>query len=265
LALTLNLYSPGKLISKVSPLLCCLAFLSPTCFGLFRSYYYECLLTILHNQGTVKNSKEWSIGLFATFIQVITLGGEASVSSKSSTQIDYSCELMTTHQFAPSLNYISKAAEDPRVKEHLKMGGIGAKAFVITGIKTVENVTITTSEETEREQTLQIGVDIPPAQITLGPKGTYKSTKSNQSTRTIEGPIVFAFQVEKIRVSRKGNVSHKEHIVGAMLGRKEGGESELVIERAGSELDEDDLDDFDLTVRSGVKDEAGESCDVIVP
>jgi hypothetical protein len=227
--------------------------------------YYDCLLTVLHIKGSMKISKEWSLGLFATFIQVIALGGEASVSSKSSTQIDYSCDLMATSQFAPSLSYISKAAEDPGVKEHLKMGGMGAKAFLITGIKTVKNVTITTTEETEKEQTLQIGVDIPPAQITIGPKGTHKSTKNNQSTRTIEGPIVFAFQVEKIRVSRKGNVSHKEYISGTMLGRKEGAESEFVIERAGSKLDEDDLDDFDLTVRPGVDDETGESCDVIVP
>jgi hypothetical protein len=215
--------------------------------------------------GTAKKSRQWSIGLFATFIQVITLGGEVSFSSSSTLEVEYSCDSMETRRFTPSLSYIAKAAEDADVKDHLNMGGLGAKVFMVTGIKTAHNVTITTTEEKEKETTAQVGVDIPAAQMTIGPKGSHKSTKYEKHTRTIAGPIVFAFQVEKIRVNRKGKAVSGEYIDGAMLARKEGGASDYIIERAGQELDKDEIDDFGVATRSGTDDETGEACEIIVP
>ena len=108
------------------------------------------------------------------------------------------------------------------------MGGLGAKVFMVTGIKTAYNVTITTTEEKEKETTAQVGVGIPAAPVTVGPKGSHKSTEYEKHTRTIAGPIVFAFQVEKIRVNRKGKAVSGEYIDGAMLTRKDGGASDYV-------------------------------------
>jgi hypothetical protein len=202
--------------------------------------------------------------LFATFIQVITLGGEVSFSSSSTLEVEYSRDSMESRRFTPSLSYIAKAAEDPDVKDHLRMGGLGAKVFMITSMKTAYNVTITTTEEKKQETTAKVGVDIPAAQASIGPKGSHKSTNYGKHTRTIAVPIVFAFQVEKIRVNRKGKAVNGEYIDGAMLARKEGGASDHVIERAGQELDEDEIDDFDGTTRLGT-DEIGEACEIIVP
>lgn len=188
-----------------------------------------------------------------------------SFSSSSTLEVEYSCDSIETRRFTPSLSYIAKAAEDADVKDHLNMGGLGAKVFMVTGIKTAYNVTITTTEEKEKETTAQVGVDIPAAQVTVGPKGSHKSTKYEKHTRAIAGPIVFAFQVEKIRVNRKGKAVSGEYIDGAMLARKEGSASDYVIERAGQELDEDEIDDFDVATRLGTDDETGEACEIIVP
>jgi hypothetical protein len=214
--------------------------------------------------GTAKKETKWSTGLFATFIQVVTLGGQASFSSDLTLQVDYSCESMKTRRFTPTLAYITKAAEDTEVKNYLNMGGLGAKVFMVTGVKTVSNITITTIEERKKETVAKIGIDIPAAQMTMGPKASHNSTKYDKHTRTIAGPIVFAFEIDKIRVNMRGKVVHGEYIDGAMLAKKEGA-ADYVIERAGQDLDEDESVDFDVMTRSGTDDATGEACEIIMP
>jgi hypothetical protein len=215
--------------------------------------------------GTAKKESKWSVGLFATFIQAITMGGEASFSLNSTLQVEYSCEFMETHRFTPSLSYITKAAEDTHVKNHLKMGGFGAKVFMVIGVKTASNITITTIEEKKKETVAKIGVAIPAVQMTMGPGASHSSTRSDQHTRTIAGPIVFAFEIEKIRVNMRGKVVHGDYIDGAMLAKKDNAATDLAIEQAGQNLDEDEIDDFDVTTRSGTDEETGEACEIIVP
>ncbi|KAJ5610789.1 hypothetical protein N7510_007508 [Penicillium lagena] len=206
--------------------------------------------------GTAKRTKSWSAGLFATFLHVVSVGAGALFSSDSTIQVDYSCHSMTTRRFTPSLAYITKAAEDPEVKNYLDIGGLGAKVFMITGIKTVSNVTITTIEEKTKETRGYIGAEIPAAGVSIGPKGSHNSSNYSKHTRTIEGPIVFAFEVEKIRVNLKGRVVHKEYVDGAMLAKKDI-DTETVLERTGPDLDEDEEDDLGVTVQEG--EEEGEA------
>lgn len=215
--------------------------------------------------GNAKQSRKWSTGLFATFIQVGALGGEVAYSSSSTIDIEYKCDSMETRRFTPSLGYVARASEDKDVKEYLKAEGFGAKAFMITGVKTAYNVTITTTEEREKEATAKVGVAIPTGKVTVGPKGSHKSTAIEKHTRTIAGPIVFAFQVEKICVSRKGKAISKEYVDGAMLGREDEDTSECIIELAGQGLNEDEIEDFDVATRSGTDDETGETCEIILP
>jgi hypothetical protein len=185
--------------------------------------------------GTARKTKEWSAGLFSTFLQVITL------------------------------DYVEKAAEDPGVSKHLKMGGLGAKAFMITGVKLAQGATIMTTEEYGKDMTAQLGVELPTVPIALGPKGTHKTSNYRQFTDTVEGPFVFAFEVEKLRVGLRGKVSHKGFVKGAMLARGKGGEEDYVVEMAGEGLDEEEMEDFDVEVRPGIEDESGEACTIVAP
>jgi hypothetical protein len=167
--------------------------------------------------GKIRDGNNWSVGLFATFIHMLTLGGEVSYASNSSTEVEYSCASMETRRFVPSTAYVSKVAADTAVKSHLKVGGIGAKVFVVTGVKTVKDVTITTTEDTSKDTTVHVGAEIPAAQTTVGPKVTVNPSRYRSHTRTIAGPIVFAFQVEKLKVSRKGDASSKPFVTGTVL------------------------------------------------
>lgn len=191
------------------------------------------------------------------------MGGELSYSSSSTTEVVYSAEAMETRRFTPSHSYIQKAVDDDAVKSYLKMGGKGTKVFMVTGIKTVQDVTITTIEEKANETKVQVGVEIPPAQLTIGPKVNYRPTTSQVRSSTIAGPMVFAYEVEKLQINRSGEGFTKEHVKGAMLGQKD--DVEDVVKAACSKLDEDELDDFGLEAVSGLEDATGDECLVVFP
>lgn len=211
--------------------------------------------------GKIKTGNKWSVGLFATFVHVITAGIKTSYSSMSSSEIEYSCELMETLRFTISPKFVSQAAADQAVKTHLKIG-MSAKVFIITGIKIARGITITTTEEAETETTVLVGAEIPLAQTTVGPKATLKPSNYQKHTKTIDGPIVFAIQVEKLRVGKKGEASSKSYVVGAMLGQKLD-EAEYVIEIPQENLDDDDMDDFGIEPCDGLED--GEECRIFIP
>jgi hypothetical protein len=244
-----NFSSPGKKLSADS-------LLSEIDSGIYTDEETEC-------SGTALVERRWSAGLFSTFLSVITVGGDVSYSSRSASEVKYSCQRMETKRFTPSSAYIAKVANDDAVKAHLKLGGLGTKAFIVTGIKVVEGVTITTTEDTEKHTTAKVGVDVPGANLRIGPQFTTGPVIRQTHTRTIMGPIIFAFEVERLRVTRKGHATSKQFVDGAMLTLNDG--AEYSIERAIEPLDEDDLEDFGVESRPGLEDVDGAGCQIIVP
>lgn len=215
--------------------------------------------------GTAKEATKWGAGLFCAFINAITLGVEVSFSSDWTLQVDYSCECMETRRFTPTLAHITNTVGDTNVRNYLKMGGLGAKVFMITGVKIASNITITTTEEKSKETIGQLGVDMPATGISMGPKVSYSPAKYNTHTRTIEGPIVFAFEIEKVRLNMKGRIVHGEYIDGAMLAQSKRATTDYVIERAREGLDEEEMMDFDFIARSEIDVETGEHYELIMP
>ncbi|RYP17189.1 hypothetical protein DL767_010064 [Monosporascus sp. MG133] len=161
---------------------------------------------------------------------------------------------METRRFTPSPAYIDQASNDNAVRNYLEIAGLGAKVFVITGIKTAMQIEITTTDGKQHETAEQLGVDVAAAQLTAGPKGSYSTSKTNTHTTTIKGPIVFAIQVEKLRLGKWSNRAvSKEHIAGAMLGTR--GSEKYIIERAAGDLEEGEIEDFGARTRQGVDEE----------
>jgi hypothetical protein len=58
---------------------------------------------------------------------------------------------METRRFMLSPKFIAKVAADLTAKSHLKIGGMGTKAFVVTSVKIAKGVTITITEEAEKD------------------------------------------------------------------------------------------------------------------
>lgn len=77
--------------------------------------------------------------------------------------------------------------------------------------------------------------------------------------------ILYAYEIEKIRVTIRGKAVNGEYIVGSMLGETEPAAGEYVIEQGGTDFDEGDMDELSLSTRSGTDDHTGEECKINVP
>lgn len=210
--------------------------------------------------GSVRTERKWSVGIFATFIQVAS-GLDISYSDLKSMEIKYSCASMKTQRFMPSSAYIDQAAKDNAVRNYLEIAGLGAKVFVITGIKTASQIEITTTHEKQHEATEKLGLDMAAVQLSVGPKASCNTSKNNSHTTMVKGPIVFAIQVGKLRLRKWSNrVVSKEHIAGAMLEMK--ASEKYIVERTAGDLEEEETEDFGARTRRVVDEEACEECEV---
>ena len=136
---------------------------------------------------------------------------------------------------------------------------------MVTGIKTASNITITTTEEVQHGEEASLGVDVPAIQTAIGPKGSNKSKRYAKHSQTIPGPIVFAIQVEKLRLTSTGDIEH-EKVIGGTLGQKSGGSDDYVVVQAGNGLEDEEVGDFGVAVEQGVDDEeGGDACEFVVP
>lgn len=216
-----------------------------------------------NSSGKTWSRNEFSVGLFSKFIELMAAGVEVSYSSKSSSKLEYSYESMETRRFTPSQAFIAKVAADAAVKSRLKIWGRRAKIFLITGVKIAKGVTLATVEEAEKGTTFQAGVEIPTPQIKIGPKATLNRAKGQAHTQRVEGPIVFAFQVERLRLPWKGEAIGERYVDGAVLGQKNG-EIEYMVQVSDVCLDEEEMEHIGLEARD-ITDEDGEKCRIIFP
>jgi hypothetical protein len=84
------------------------------------------------------------------------------------------------------------------VEKYMKMGRSGARDFIITGTKVASDVTIPTVDERGKRITSQIGIDIPVASMTVGPKEPHEASHYEKTTRSIGGPIVLSFKSKRL-------------------------------------------------------------------
>jgi hypothetical protein len=153
-----------------------------------------------------------------------------------------------------SLRPILYAAEDPGVKHHLEVGGWVSKVFMVTGVKVAQDIQITTIETASAGGEGIIGADVSPAQMTVGPKGSYKSTAHDEHSQHIPGPMRLT--------RRKKQLKHEQHVSGAMLGETKLTE-DAFLETAGDSLDDVEAEDFDLTQLHGFDDELKEEIIIV--
>lgn len=160
--------------------------------------------------GGIKHRRKRGIGLFTTLLQAIKSYFAVSYVSMSSLEVKYSCGLVETRMFKPSLQFIAKAVADPAVATFLKTGD---KVFVITGVKIATTVDITTMEEMENSTIVQASAGIPIPDLQIKAEARRDRARYQAHTQRIDGPIVFAFQVARLRLNWK-NVPTIEDYAG---------------------------------------------------
>lgn len=225
-------------------------------------------LTVTTSKNTVgdfRRSGGWGVGVFATFLKQLVQTAKLSISRAKGSQFWFSAHEITTSRFAPSPSYYVRAAvADPEVSRMLRSPH--ERVYLITSVKVARQLTLVRIEAGKGGVDGVLGIDVPQIDSTIGIKGYHEGASGSFFREEYPGPIVFAFEVEQIRVTRKGEIERidSDKLKGTILGRAEGeggGEQHLDIV-AENAVDEDMLDLFDLDCVAGTTDEDGEPCGI---
>ena len=112
------------------------------------------------------------------------------------------------------------------------------KLYMITGIKIAYGAASTIEHAKQRGLNLKFGTDFTSQGIptSLGPQIGGSNTISTKQSQSGGDPFVFAFRLRRIKISRKGEVSHERHTKGTVLGiREEGSDQDVQIVVEGVE------------------------------
>lgn len=171
----------------------------------------------------------------------------------------YSFEHVHTVWFSPSHSYISQAVKEKEVANFLKQTDYEEAVYIITGIKTVEGASVTTSINRNRHVKASVGFDGTPMGVpaSVGPDAGYEAEKARESTFKNSSCVVWAYQLKEVKVKRGGEVKSKDFVKGALFGEDSEGKA---VESSAGEISGQEMDG------TGVYDEAlEEECLCVLP
>jgi hypothetical protein len=171
-------------------------------------------------RSTLDHGKTNQVGLWAQFLQLCGLGGEASLSLDKGTIQEYGFKHMTTESFTPSREFVKAIVGTPEVADYLEQWDYRKSVYIITGIKIVEDATITTTKRRTRGVHLNAGVDATSVglPISIGPQANHEISNSEHVSFENSSPIIFAFEICQVRQNtRKQEPSSKLYNKGALF------------------------------------------------
>jgi hypothetical protein len=188
---------------------------------------------------TISHSSNKHIGLFAKFLEIFGLGAEASVKYDKAQAETYSFDHVHTVWFSPSQSYISQVVKEKEVANYLKQTDYEEAIYIITGIKTVQGASVTTSHSKNRNLKAAVGFDGLPlgVPVSVGPDAGLEVGKASEATFKNSSCVVWAYQLKKVKVQRGGEVESKDFVKGALFGDGD----ERVLELQAGEIPEEDL------------------------
>lgn len=132
----------------------------------------------------------------------------------------------------------------------------------MTGIKAVTGATAKTSVATGKKGRVGVEADgtlLGGAPVSLGPEAEIERRTGQDVAFDGGSDFVFAFRVQRIKVSRKGQASHQDHIKGAMLDAQK---SSRKLEVANASFDVSELGRLDLEAEGFQVEDvgSGEAC-----
>ena len=172
-------------------------------------------------QDSVGRNIEVNTGVHAELAQGLPLSGSIILSYSKDKRNVYKCSNLVTTEFDPTSEYVLDSIHAAqRVQEYIQESFVGRKkVYMITGLKTATDFSMTLTTKVEKGPTLFITADgtaqgIPASgawQMDLT-VGTSRDLALGTSPR-----IVFAYRAVKIRPKSDGSVAYKD-IRGGLYG-----------------------------------------------
>ena len=196
---------------------------------------------------TVSTEKGLGVGVYAQFLQLATgglsIGPEINFENSNKTANTFAFDTVTTLAFEPAQEYADEAVKAPAVQAWLKQPkqkfALTSELFLVTGMKLVKGAKITYSTSQSTTVSGNVGVDVAPLGMTVGPKGHWTSTNDDAMETSRESEFVFAFRVKRLKFGHGHRVKLEEYGKGAFMavgGRKGDDECVLMEEVDGTHL-----------------------------
>ena len=155
-----------------------------------------------------------NIGVHTELAQGLPLSGNIIFSSSKDKNCVYKCSNLKTTEFDPIEEYILRCIHaSQRVQNYVQDCFRGRKKiYMITGLKTATNFSMTLTKNMEQGPTLNITADgtahgIP---VSGGPQMDFAAGTSRDLASGKSPQIVFAYRAIKIRPRRDGTVGYKD-------------------------------------------------------
>ena len=188
---------------------------------------------------TVSAEKGLGLGVYAQFLQLATgglsLGPEMNFENSNRTANTFAFDTVTTLAFEPAQQYVEEAIKAPAVQVWLKQPkqkfALTSELFLVTGMKLVKGAKIKYSTSKSTMVSGNVGVDVAPLGMTVGPKGHWTSTIDDAMESSRASEFVFAFRVKRLKFGHRLKV--EEYNKGAFMavgGQKEDDRCVLVEE-----------------------------------
>ena len=179
-------------------------------------------------------------GIFASFLQVLGIGGDVE-GTRANMHLDlYEVDCMVTEEFLPDKQYLRQCIEDSGVRDMFVGPSRKSKVYMVTGLKIAYGAIKAAEMMKERGVRAKIGVDASALGVpaVLGPQGHW-SSRVTESLTADKANFVFAFKLRRLKF-KKGELRGQAFDRGAQYG--------LTQEANESDSDEEELDveDFDM-------------------
>ena len=188
-------------------------------------------------------------GIFASFLQVLGIGGDVE-GTRANKHLDlYEVDCMVTEEFLPDKQYLKQCIEDAGVRDMFVGPCRKSKVYMVTGLKIAYGATKAAEMMKEHGVSARIGVDASSlgAPVALGPQGHW-SSRVAESLTADKSDFVFAFKLRRLKF-KKGELTGQAFDRGAQYG--------LTREADVSDSDEEDLDVEDFNIE-GMEDASTE-------
>lgn len=229
-----------------------------------------------------ENERGGTLGLFASFMSYVGVGGELSANLKFGGSLKIEVDRLQTLKFEPSDDYLEKSLNLDKNLQFLKDNKYRKPVYIVTGTKTAYSGRVTRTKSTDWGGDGNVGVSPHVPGLQVGPKGSY--TQHTKEIETVQGltNFVFGFRLNKVHYSkRKRKMVQEKFVKGATYSREEKKEDLRSAETEAQEQpvnDEDEAaefrdieveyageDEFDVDGQNVVDEEDGQPCVVILP
>jgi hypothetical protein len=218
-------------------------------------------------QTTREKLHEGKIGIWASFLQMLGIGGDIGANRMNAMLDQFKFDSMESQYFRPDDAYIEKSLQNAEVQGYIEGTRHRKAIYMITGLRIVQGASGSVGTKKGHGVTAILGVDGSPAGVPIaaGPKMELSSTISENTSFSGSSDYVYAYKLLQIR-SRKGEKpAKKEFTEKAELYNDDHEEGDRAdgLHEAWEIAELETGEEFPNAEVSSVADEDGEECNVV--